>query len=45
MMSKCTSTDHWKVGQNMHFRVHVAPRRYMYEPNSDDFSGDLDKVH
>ncbi|CAE7312962.1 unnamed protein product, partial [Symbiodinium necroappetens] len=43
-MSLCTSKDHWKVGQNMHVRVHVAPRRYMYEPNSDDFPGDLDKI-
>ena len=30
-LKACTSKDHWKVGQNMHFRVHVMPRRYMYE--------------
>ena len=29
VMNPCTSKDHWKVGQNKNFRVHVAPRRYM----------------
>ena len=44
MLRACASKDHWKVGQNMHFRIHVMPRRYMYEPNLEDFPGDISKI-
>ena len=41
MLKACTDKDHWKVGQDMIFRVHVIPRRHMYEPVPRDFPGDL----
>ncbi|CAE7468849.1 unnamed protein product [Symbiodinium sp. CCMP2592] len=44
MMKACERKDHWKVGQNMHFRIHVTPRRHMYEPNPENFPGDLSRI-
>ena len=44
MLKACTDKDHWKVGQDMHFRAHVIPRRYMYEPVPHDFPGDLNEI-
>ena len=36
--------DHWKIGENMCFRVHLEPRRSMFDPKSESFPGDLSKI-
>ena len=38
------SLDHWKIGENMYFRVHLEPRRSMFDPKSESFPGDLSKI-
>ena len=44
ILKACADKDHWKVGQDMIFRVHVIPRRHMYEPVPHDFPGDLKEI-
>ena len=44
MLKACTDKDHWKVGQDMIFRVHMMPRRHMYEPVPHDFPGNLKEI-